>query len=103
MNVTICDPAGLIGAVTLTQEEANDLARDMVGDDQSPNVFFVTFQGMVRYIYTEFESAYACWRNLTTAEETALEDRQYGVICCTEPDEETDVLVTHDDSHMFKE
>lgn len=78
------------------------LASEVIGDGQSPNLYFVTVAGRgVILVSREFDTAYDCWRFLPRSIETTLEDRKIGVICSTEPIEEgSKKLVTHDDSRM---
>jgi hypothetical protein len=62
-------------------KQLNTLARNMVGDGQKPNVYFVTVQGNSVLIATDFAQAYGYWRSLANSRtESALEDRQIGVI-----------------------
>lgn len=62
--------------------ELNNLARDMVGDGKSPDVFFVTERGNVILITTKFDLAYAAWQELAERRiVSSLENRTYGFIC----------------------
>lgn len=84
-------------------EALENLARDMVGDGKTPNVFFVSKQpqGLVLVTRDE-EAAYNYWQSLPRNVETSLEDRSFGVIASTEPREEGSTqLVTHDDYYAF--
>lgn len=75
------------------------LASQLIGDGQTPNLFFVTIAGNVQLITREFDTAYDYWRFLPRNIETTLEDRLTGVICSTEPIEDGSTkLVTYDDS-----
>jgi len=81
-----------------------NLATDIVGDGKSPNVFFVSTQGVIFMVTTDFEMAYAAWQEVSDPPhvETALEDRQTGVIASVGPDEENgDRLTVQDDSGRF--
>ncbi len=71
-------------------EALEALARDMVGDGKSPNLFFVTVEGKVILISQDFEPAYKTWRyySFPIRTETGIEDRQYGVMAAVEPDED---------------
>lgn len=72
-------------------EALETLARDMVGDGGSPNVFFVTDGPNVVMVTTDEEKARAAWRELADRfpmRECALEDRQTGVLASLEPQEE---------------
>ena len=62
--------------------ELQKIPVDMVGDGGSPNVFFVTRQGDVQLISIDFEAAYSYWKSISRQRdyETALEDRQHGVL-----------------------
>jgi hypothetical protein len=84
----------------------NDMARQMVGDSQKPNLFFVTDVGNVVGVHTEFGAAYLHFKDLARREprkECALEDRSFGVIASVEPesDEPGARLVLHDDRNLF--
>jgi hypothetical protein len=77
------------------------LASQVIGDGQTPNLYFVTVQGNVVLVTREFDQAYDYWRYLPRNVETSLEDRLIGCICTTEPIEDGSTqLVTHDDSRM---
>ena len=86
-----------------------ELARDMVGDGGSPNVFFVcTFEGKrksrgVIMITRDFQYAYECWSKLSRRNhESTLEDRKWGVICSVEPEVEGGKkLIIIDDNQAF--
>ena len=87
--------------------ELEKLASKMVGDCQTPNVFFVSkfdneTHGII-LITTDFEVAYKVWKSLPKTCETSLEDRKFGCICTTEPvSEGSKQLITDDNSDMFK-
>jgi hypothetical protein len=80
-------------------EEVEAIARKVVGDGKSPNLFFVSQEGVILTVTRDFELAYQQWRALPRNVETALEDRKNGVIADTGPVEEgSKRLVTTDDS-----
>ena len=91
----------------------DDMARGLVGDSGRPDLYFVSDKRGVFLVTTDFPSAYFAWRRLPRDEESALEDRQIGVIASTEPDKELELvdvlantppprMVTFDDSRTFK-
>lgn len=88
-------------------EELEDVARQMVGDSGTPDVFFVALNGNIRLITVDFEVAYSLWRSYaynrqTCNIESCLEDRQYGVICSNEPiDDGSAQVVINDNSVSF--
>lgn len=76
----------------------------MVGDGQSPNVFFVTDQGVVVTITRSFETAHKEWKVLSERSplvESALEDRKQGTICDVSPEDDGGKLIRRDDSGWF--
>jgi hypothetical protein len=83
-----------------------ELARTMVGDGKSPDLFFVTVGGNVVMISREYRPAYACWKRHASASplyECALENRQIGVIASVQPEEDDDKrLEVIDDSYTFR-
>ena len=81
-----------------------DMARTMVGDGGSPNLFFVTDRGVVVSVSRSFDVAYAHWQDLESLKgECALEDRQTGVLASRSPDEERGPgLFTCDDTWMLR-
>jgi hypothetical protein len=84
-------------------EEFEQLARTLIGDGKSPNIFFVSEQGCVFLVTTNFEAAYMAWRKVDYHKESALEDRKTGVIASREPEEDgSKRLITIDDSYLFK-
>lgn len=84
-------------------KELNALATKMIGDDQAPNLFFVSLQGNILLVTTEFDTAYAYWRFMPRTIETALEDRQHGLLAFTAPQEDgSSKLVTYDDTKLFE-
>lgn len=88
-------------AVPVKIEAMEELARTMVGDGKKPNLYFVTRGGTVVNVSRYKRQSYNMWRNLAEQfpnEESALEDRQTGVIASREPEEEGSTrLVTADD------
>lgn len=83
-------------------KELEAIAREMVGDGQSPNLFFVSRKGIIEMVTGDFQAAYKFWKNLPRDVETMLEDRKWGVIADTSPEEENSIkLVTWDDSKFF--
>lgn len=68
-------------------DQLNTLAKAMVGDSQTPNVFFVSVGVNTQLITTDFNQAYLFWKGLSRTQRTqepALADRIYGVICSVE-------------------
>lgn len=86
--------------------ELDDLARRLVGDGRTPDLFFVTDDGHVVAVYSQFLRAYGHWRDLaarTPRRECALENRTYGVIASVDPRSETDArLIVIDASRDFR-
>ena len=83
-------------------ESLEAMAREMVGDGQSPNLFFVSIEGVIVTVTRDFGLAHRQWQSLSRSQETALEDRKFGVICSTEPqDGNSKKLATWDDSQSF--
>ena len=82
-------------------QELERMASKMIGDGKSPDLFFVTQKGDVQLIAQDFRVAYRYWKSLPRNCESSLESRGFGCIGSNEPDEETGLLVFHDDSEMF--
>jgi hypothetical protein len=84
--------------------QLEELASEVIGDNGSPNLYFVTEAGRgVILVSREFDVAYDHWRHMPRSIETSLEDRKIGTICSTTPYEDgSTTLVTYDDSHMVK-
>lgn len=86
-------------------EVLEKLARELVGDGKSPNLFFVSCEGNIILISRDFDVAYEKWLQHADQRdhESALEDRQTGVIASVEPesDEPGADLVVHDDAEGF--
>ena len=85
------------------QAMLNAMASDTIGDGGSPNVYFVTDGPDVVTVTLCFATAHAHWSALASRRplrECALEDRQYGVIACVEPVDDSDGarLTVYDDS-----
>ncbi len=81
-------------------------ASEVIGDDKSPELFFVSKQPIgIVMITRSFQAAYRYWREITNESpsvETCLEDRKFGVIASREPDgEHSKRLVIRDDSDLF--
>lgn len=75
----------------------------MVGDGKTPNLFFVTRQGVVVTVTRRFPIAYAEWCTLPRTEESAVEDRQNGTLCSVAPDHDySSRLIEIDDSAMVR-
>lgn len=86
--------------------ELETLARDMVGDDSTPDLFFVTDRGAVVTVSRDFGTAYRHWRTLAQRSprlESALENRRTGVLASVEPDSDEPGarLVIRDDARYF--
>jgi hypothetical protein len=79
----------------------NKQASEMVGDGQSPNVFFVTIGNNTFLMSSNFNEAYTVWLSLPIDLDTTLEDRQYGVICSNETGEDYKGFRKYDDSVRF--
>lgn len=65
----------------------NQLHQVMVGDSQTPNVYFVTVGNDCQMISLDFNQAHQFWKGLAKTKKTsepALSDRIYGVICSVE-------------------
>lgn len=83
-------------------EACEALARNMVGDGKSPNLFFVSIGGTNVMITRDFNAAYHAWRAIPRHIESALEDRKWGTVCSNEPEEDgSSKLVVTDDSRSF--
>jgi hypothetical protein len=78
------------------------LAREMVGDGKSPDLFFVSREGVIITITRDFPRAHQEWQNLLWQNCVCqIENRRYGVICQKDKDEETGRFFTRDDSAIF--
>ena len=80
------------------------LASELVGDGDKNNLYFVSLNGIIQTVTNDFGVAYRHWRGLPRNQESALEDRQYGVICSISPKEENkNQFETEDNSQeIFK-
>lgn len=84
--------------------ELEKLASDMVGDGQTPDLFFVTDRGGVVTVTTDFEVACLAWEKLRDRyplTECALENRHHGVVASVEPDGDGGPLIILDDRHQW--
>lgn len=84
-------------------QELQTLASDKIGDGKSPNLFFVTDEGIVVTVTRDFNLAYRQWlrlANQSPRRECALEDRRAGTLASVEPcsDEKGARLEIHDDT-----
>lgn len=77
-----------------------------VGDGKAPNLFFVSSNGANILISRYFDVAYRVWRGLASDRriESALEDRQHGVLASVEPESDAPGArnVVHDDTNMLR-
>src|SRR5208283_447941 len=81
-----------------------NMAREMVGDGKSPNLYFVGVKSVIVTVTRDFKTAYNQWQEMGTSQETSLEDRKTGTICTVQPKEDNStVLEVIDDSYTFKE
>lgn len=74
-------------------QELNDMATRLVGDAQSPNLYFVTDRANVVMVSADATAAYNYWLALAARRphvESALEDRQHGVLASVEPRSDAD-------------
>lgn len=80
-------------------KQLESLARDLVGDNKSPNLYFVSDDKGIIMVTSDLDVAHAAWRNLPRNKESSLEDRKTGVLASTEPVDDTPGarLVTYDD------
>lgn len=92
------NPADIIN---MNEKTLNQMARNMVGDNKGPNMFFVTnAKGDSITATTDFAVAYGHWKMLAQSSprrECCLEDRKYGVLASISPDEDGK-LVLHDET-----
>lgn len=78
------------------------LASNHIADGDKNNFYFVSLNGIIQTVTSDFGVAYRHWRGLPRNQESALEDRQYGVICSVEPKEENqNKFETFDDSQVI--
>ncbi len=82
-----------------------NFARDTIGDNRKPDLFFVTDRGVVVTVTQNAQIAYDHWKQLADRSprvESKLENRQYGVLCSIEPCEDNETrLEIHDDMRRF--
>lgn len=66
----------------MSKSVLDKLASDLVGDGEEPNLFFVSLDGKVKMVTSEFTQAYKYWKDISyfCDQETTLEDRGMGVI-----------------------
>ena len=88
-------------------ETLETFASNVIGDGKSPDLFFVSDQGVCITVTRSFETAYRQWRELAHRSpfvECALENRTVGVLCSVEPtsDEPGARLEIRDDSRMLR-
>ena len=87
-------------------EALETLARERVGDGQSPDLFFVTDQGTVVTVTRDYQIASTAWTRLAMAgrwqTECALENRTFGVLASVEPaEDDSDRMVVCDSRGLF--
>lgn len=70
--------------------ELQELATKLVGDGQSPNLYFVSKEGVNICVTRFFETAYTLWQAISREREceTSLEDRRHGTLADVAPDPE---------------
>jgi hypothetical protein len=79
-------------------DHLEQLARDLVGDGLSPNLYFVTEAFRVTTITTDRQLAYLAWRQLAMrGTPCSLEDREHGVLASLEAREAGGGLERRDD------
>lgn len=86
--------------------ELQKLASELVGDSKTPNLFFVTCEGVVVTVSRDLSTAHRHWRQLaaiTPRVECALEDRHTGVLADISPESDApgSRLIKRDDTHLF--
>lgn len=82
--------------------ELNKLATELVGDNKSPNLFFVSVGGDTMLITSDFALAYDAWAKLPRNIETSIEDRKNGVLASTAPiEDDSPILRTIDEAAYF--
>lgn len=76
------------------------MARKMVGDGKTPNLFFVTRDRVVITITRNFTTAYSQWKDIANygGHTACLEDRKNGVLCSYDWDRTEGRFVRVDDS-----
>jgi hypothetical protein len=88
-------------------DQLENLARTMIGDEKTPDLFFVTDRGQVVSVDVCALSAYGRFMALARRpekHECALENRTFGVIASIEPIDDTPNArrVLCDDFRMFQ-
>lgn len=88
-------------------DQLETLASAMIGDDESPDLFFVTDRGQVVSVDVCALSAYDRFMTLARRpekHECALENRTFGVIASVEPEDDAPNarLILCDDFRMFQ-
>lgn len=83
-------------------KQLQELATEIIGDGKSPELFFVTEEGIVTTVSRNFEVAYKAWKALDRTAESALESRKIGTLASVEPAEEgSSTLVRIDDAYQW--
>lgn len=88
-------------------EQLEALAREMVGDGGTPNLFFVSISGVIVLISRDGSTAHEYWRALVQSScrfmSCMLEDRKNGVLCSREPADDNggNRWITTDDFEQF--
>lgn len=81
-----------------------ELARSVIGDGKTPNLYFVTDRGVVVTVTRSAEAAYRHWRELAKRSprvESAVEDRQAGCLASVAPDDDGSTrLIIIDDMRL---
>lgn len=94
----------------MARTELDELAVNLVGDGNSPNLFFISRNnedGQTATVITvthDYNVAYSAWKMLATRCPSlcpTLEDREHGTIASIDRDEETGRLVEHNDCNAF--
>jgi len=84
--------------------ELEALASNLIGDGQSPNLYFVTDRGVVVTVTRSFEVAREEWKQLSRRSprlECALEDRKVGVLASVEPESDEEGAPLRVFDHIF--
>jgi hypothetical protein len=85
-------------------KQMQDLASEIVGDNNKVNLFFVSYEPVgTALISRSFEVAYDYWKSLPRSSEATLEDRQTGVLASYDRENEdgTGRIIVHDSTHML--
>lgn len=83
--------------------QLDEMARTIVGDGKSPNLYFVSEKGLVVLVERSYLKARKRWEQLPRNVETCMEDRLTGVIASNEPDEDgSKRLVVIEDFDTFE-